>query len=252
MKARVEQLLLGDWLEHLPRIGSDTVDLVLTDPPYGLTNTATIYRAHTTNIDPHFEWDQKQDFAWVQACFRVLKPSGVFISFYGKRDLQSLIEAAEEAGGYLRDVGGWHKTNPVPQVRKVKWASALEVFVILTKGKGKHTFNYELGYAHNVITAPICAGKERTAHPAQKPLSVITPFIRYWSNEGDVVLDPFCGSGTTAVAAKALGRGFVAIERDPSYHAICIDRIMQTCWPEPGSRGVRPDSKPTHEFGKSA
>jgi len=226
-------VLRGDCLEHLRDIADGTVDLVLTDPPYGLTSTTKITRrggkfGSSTDVHAKFDWDRAMDYTWVEECFRVLRPGGVFISFYDRERLYEVIQAARGVGGVVRDIGAWHKTNPVPQVRKVKWASALELFTIVVNGNERHTFNWQFGYHHNVIVAPICSGKERTAHPTQKPLSVILPMIRYWSNPGDLVLDPFAGSGTTAVAAKALNRRYIAIESDPASVAICRERVMRT------------------------
>jgi site-specific DNA-methyltransferase (adenine-specific) len=92
----------------------------------------------------------------------------------------------------------------------------------------RHTFNWHHGYHDNVIVAPICAGRERTTHPTQKPLAVILPMIRYWSNPGDLVLDPFAGAGTTAVAAKGLARRYIAIERDSDFHRMSAERLART------------------------
>jgi DNA modification methylase len=210
------------------------VDLVVTDPPYGLQSDTTIVRkagckfGASSDIRSSFSWDARPSLAWVSECMRVLKPGGTLIAFYEREHLHDVIGEARLHDGFLCDVGAWHKTNPVPQVRKVKWASALELFVVITKGGGRHTFNWQHGYHHNVIVAPICQGRERTAHPTQKPLAVIVPMIRYWSNPGDLVLDPFAGSGTTAVAAKGLGRRYLAIEKDSGFHLICGERLART------------------------
>ena len=226
------EVLLGDCLEHLQSIPDGCVDLVVTDPPYGLTSTTKITRrggkfGSSTDIQAKFAWDRAGDYTWVAECLRVLRNGGVFISFYDRERIYEVIQAAKAGGGVVRDIGAWHKTNPVPQVRKVKWASALELFAIVVKGTERHTFNWQYGYHHNVIVSPICAGKERSAHPTQKPLSVIRPMIRYWSNPGDLVLDPFAGSGTTAVAAKALCRRYIAIDSDPFSVAICRERLAR-------------------------
>jgi DNA modification methylase len=229
-----DQVVHGDCREHLPRLRAESVDLVVTDPPYGLQSDTTIVRNKrckfglATNIRSSFSWDARADLTWVSECMRVLKPGGTLIAFYEREHLHDVIDEARRQSGVLCDVGAWHKTNPVPQVRKVKWASALELFVVITKTGERHTFNWQHGYHHNVIVAPICQGRERTAHPTQKPLAVIVPMIRYWSNPGDLVLDPFAGSGTTAVAAKGLGRRYLTIEQDRAFHSICVDRISRT------------------------
>lgn len=230
LEAMENEVLAGDCLELLQRIPDDSIDLIVTDPPYGLGSTTTITRhggkfGSSTDLDTNFHWDQPVEYRWAAECLRVLRPAGVFITFYDRERIYEVIQVAKANGGVVRDIGAWHKTNPVPQVRKVKWASALELFAILVKGAGRHTFTWEHGYHHNVIVTPICNGRERTAHPTQKPLAVILPMIRYWSRPGDLVLDPFAGSGTTAVAAKALDRRFIAFERDPAYVAIARQRI---------------------------
>jgi DNA modification methylase len=231
-----DQLVRGDCREHLPKLRAASVDLVVTDPPYGLQSDTTIARSkrckfgQASDIRASFSWDARPDLTWVSECMRVLKPGGTLIAFYEREHLHDVIAEARHHAGVLCDVGAWHKTNPVPQVRKVKWASALELFVVITKTGERHTFNWQHGYHHNVIVAPICQGRERTAHPTQKPLAVIVPMIRYWSNPHDLVLDPFAGSGTTAVAAKGLGRRYLAIERDRVFHSICVDRLSRTVW----------------------
>jgi site-specific DNA-methyltransferase (adenine-specific) len=234
LRALSDQMVHGDCREYLPLVRSSTVDLVVTDPPYGLQSDTTIVRRNggkfgqSTDIQPSFAWDVRPQLIWVSECLRVLKPGGTFITFYEREHLHEVIAEARRHGGILRDIGAWHKTNPVPQVRKAKWASALELFVVLTKGDEKHTFNWQHGYHHNVIVAPICQGRERTPHPTQKPLAVIVPMIRYWSNPHDLVLDPFAGSGTTAVAAKGLGRRYLAIEQDQAFHSLCVERLART------------------------
>jgi DNA modification methylase len=226
-------LICGDSRVHLPRVDSETVDLVVTDPPYGLASDTTIMRragkfGPAGDIRTSFEWDERPGAGWIGECLRVLRPGGTMIAFYEREHLHEIIAEAKRHGCALRDVGAWHKTNPVPQVRKVKWASALELFVVITKPGIRHTFNWQHGYHHNVIVAPICAGRERTPHPTQKPLAVVLPMIRYWSNPGDLVLDPFGGAGTTAVAAKGLGRRYLTIEIDRRFCDLAAERLRQT------------------------
>jgi DNA modification methylase len=236
-----DRVMHADCRRVLPRLASESVDLIVTDPPYGLESETKIARSgrckfgQATDIRSSFSWDARPHLGWVSECMRVLKPGGTLIAFYEREHLQDVIAEARRHAGVLCDVGAWHKTNPVPQVRKVKWASALELFVVVTKVGGRHTFNWQHGYHHNVIVAPICQGRERTEHPTQKPLAVIVPMIRYWSKPEDLVLDPFAGSGTTAVAAKALGRRYLAIEQDRTFHAICVERLART---SPGSCDV--------------
>ncbi|MBQ8465307.1 MAG: site-specific DNA-methyltransferase [Alphaproteobacteria bacterium] len=119
------------------------------------------------------------------------------------------------------------KQNPVPQARKVKFMNGWEVAVMLQKPDGALTFNYENGQQPDYIFLPVCNGNERTEHPTQKPLKAIYPFIRYFTNKNDLILDPFAGSGTTAVAARNLGRRFIVIEREPRYVEIIRTRLAE-------------------------
>jgi DNA modification methylase len=237
-------LICGDCRVHLRRIATATVDLVVTDPPYGLNADTTITRrsgkfGKASDITSSFSWDKRPDLVWIAECLRVLRPGGTMIAFYEREHLHELIAEAKRHGGELRDVGAWHKTNPVPQVRKVKWASALELFVVITKPGQRHTFNWQHGYHHNVIVAPICTGGERTPHPTQKPLAVILPMVRYWSNPGDLVLDPFAGAGTSAVAARMLGRRYVAIEVDNAFCTMAAERLGKCESDTPASAELR-------------
>ena len=107
----------------------------------------------------------------------------------------------------------------------MKWCSALEIWVLFRKEKG-HIFNWQLGMRHNVIVSPICQGSERTKHPSQKPESVFRPFIEYFTNEGNTVLDPFLGSGTTMKACLQLNRNCIGIEISKDYcENIIIPRL---------------------------
>ena len=226
-------LIQGDCLKVLKKIPDESADMVLTDPPYALGEDGAkpaIIREGTkfkrkTPIDPNFEWDKEIKLDWIKECYRILKPKGLLATFYGKDRISYLIEYTKKAGFNVRDIGGWHKTNPVPQARKVKWCSALEIWVLFRKEKG-HTFNWQLGMRHNVIVAPICQGNERTRHSSQKPKSVFRPFVEYFTNEGDTVIDPFIGSGTTMEVCLELNRNCIGIEISKDYcENIIIPRL---------------------------
>jgi len=225
-------LIQGDAIKVLKRLPSKSVDFVLTDPPYVLGEDGekpAIIREGTkfkrkTPINPNFEWDKKVPLEWVKECYRILKPKGMLATFYGKDKISYLIDYAKKVGFHVRDIGGWYKTNPVPQARRCKWCSALELWVLFRKQKG-HTFNWRLGMRHNVIVSPICMGSERTPHPTQKPEAVFKPFIEYFTKEGDVILDPFVGSGTTMKLARDLRRSCIGIEINEEYIKIIKQRL---------------------------
>ena len=122
----------------------------------------------------------------------------------------------------------------MPQVRKKNYLSSIELILWVARYAEKcpFTFNFEgQNEMHNFLEYPICSGAERTAHPTQKPLALIGKLVRIHSNKGDVILDPFLGSGTTAVAAKKLGRNYIGIEINPDYVKIAEERLKRECPP---------------------
>ncbi|MFX0211427.1 MAG: DNA-methyltransferase, partial [Candidatus Hodarchaeota archaeon] len=121
--------------------------------------------------------------------------------------------------------GAWHKTNPIPQVRKVSFLSSLELFVCSWNVSHKWNFSNQ-NDMHNLIEYPICMGDERTEHSAQKPLEVMAYIIKIATNENDIVLDPFMGSGTTAIASRLCNRHFIGFEIDNKYYNISLKRVM--------------------------
>ena len=146
-------------------------------------------------------------------CFRVAKPGAVGYLWCGDDFVSYINRIVEKVGFQFRKVIHWHKTNPFPAIYTRKmYANSMEMMVHFSKGTPK-TWNHKpVNEMHNFIQAPICMGKERTAHKTQKPLKVCLPFIEISSNEGDLVLDPFMGSGSTAVAARKLKRNFIGFE----------------------------------------
>jgi DNA modification methylase len=215
---------------------------VVTDPPYAVSDIKTRYtiRDHATGQcrtrSGNFgQWDffasPIEYRGWllnaVNDLLRVLKPGGVLAVFCQDRLLSHLINHLEKGGHRLINTFVFRKKNPFPLLRKVGWQHALEFGVIAAKQGARHTFNNELGYQSNCLTAAVHYAKERLfgAHPSQKPEVIITPLLNYFSRPGDLVLDPFAGSGTTAVVAKRLGRHFVAIEQNHTFVQLAKHRL---------------------------
>ena len=233
-----------DYNEVINDIQDNSVDLLLTDPPYGISKEIKITRGRngmkfmvSSDISLYFgKWDDFENFddcmnftyRWLDAVNRVIREGGMFVTFFDKDKINFISRYLQEKYNYkLKGYFAYIKTNPVPQARKVKWMNAWECAVLLQKQGGKLTYNYQLGQQADYIQLPSCGGKERTAHPTQKPLKLIELFIKYWTNEGDVVLDPFSGSGTTAVACIKLDRRYIAIEKDEKYYEIVKNRIEE-------------------------
>jgi len=245
----INKIILGDCINVLKTLPNKFSDLIITDPPYNISQkNLKISRKHIAggakDLNYDFgEWDSfetRESFLeftqkWVSETSRILKENGTFYSFFSKQEVNYFENILRKNGFYVRAICVWHKTNPTPLLFKVGYASASEFFVFATKSKGaKHTFNYKLGQQHNVFTYPICMGKERvkdeegkTLHPTQKPIKLIEKLILYSSNEGDLVVDPFCGVGTTCVAAKKNKRNFIGIEIEEKFINAANKRLKE-------------------------
>ena len=227
----------GDCLEVMKDIPDKSIDLILTDPPYliskksgfnsgGAWNNAEDKRLQKTPPKTDFgEWDKKEiDFFTVFKEFcRVLKYGGTVICFFDIWKMQYLKQIAEENRFKQFRLIRWDKTNPVPVNSKLNYLSnATEYALTCVKGS-KPTFHSE--YNPGVFKYPICSGKERTAHPTQKPLNLMQELLEIHTNDNDVVLDPFMGSGSTGAACKNLNRNFIGIELNEEYFNIAKKRI---------------------------
>lgn len=228
-------LINGDCFHHLSNIESNTVDLILTDPPYLISRDSNFKKTSDNtpyNLKKKYDisidfgdWD-KLDINWdflFSEYYRVLKPGGTLLIFYDSWKSNELKLYAEKNKFKQPRVGMWVKTNPVPINSKLNYLSnAVEYFFTFVK-KSKPTFNSS--YDNGIYNYPICHGKERYQHPTQKPLQLISDLVKKHSNEGDVVLDTFAGTGTTAHACIYLNRNYIMIERDKNYFKIMQERI---------------------------
>jgi len=226
------QIINGDFYEEQKNVPDGSVDLILTDPPYNVANERVFKLAGRSDISQDFgEWDkyEKEAFIdlfreWGQIFYRLLRDGGSGYIFTSDEYISYLWDALKEQGLNVKATVVWHKTNPGTQVVKTNYRSSLEYILFFTKGEG-HTFHwFGENEMHNFIEAPICGGNKRikdskgnTLHPTQKPLKVIKHLMERSSNGGDMVFDGFSGVGSTAVAAKELGRKCICIEQDESF-----------------------------------
>jgi len=226
----INKVINDDCLHILSKLESNSIDLILTDPPYLISRESNFSKGsenkkfNVISID-FGEWDKKElDFNTLfQEWKRVLKTGGSLIIFYDIWKCNELKETSEKYGFKQPRVCQWVKTNPVPVNSKNNYLSnAIEFFFTFVKG-GKPTFNSV--YDKGIYNYPICHGKERTQHPTQKPLSLIKDLILKHSNQNDVILDTFGGSGTTAVAAIESNRNYILIEKEENYCHISNERI---------------------------
>ena len=218
----------ADCREILPQL--EPVDLVLTDPPYNVSKVGgdILYRGGGKAKTRDFgAWDGEwhpMDFLSQSAS--IVRPGGTLLAFTSDRLLG---EYRSHTGWTQRGTLVWLKTNPPPVPRPV-YVQATEWVVWLVIKGGKVTWNAG-GYILNVLTYPICGGNERSAHPTQKPLGLLHELTLRHSNTGDLILDPFMGSGTTLRAAKDLGRKAIGIEIEEKYCEIAAQRMAQMVMP---------------------
>ena len=220
----INKVHCADCLEFMKQMPDECVDLVITDPPYNASNSDLSlpdrnYR--TINQD----WDKNFDMLpFILGSWRTLNTKGSLLAFCDYHLLGKYLDLSFKQQQILH----WNKTNPFPALTKV-YPFSMEYIVWFVKGVG-YTFNKS--YARtDVFRTPILGGKERTTHPTQKPLSIVRNLIQVHTQPGDTIFDPFLGSGTTAVAAKQLGRNFIGVEINPEYCKIAEERLKQEVLP---------------------
>ena len=238
MMSKIE-LLQGDCLELMKNIPDGSIDLILTDPPYliskksnfdtgGAWNNASDKRCQKTPPKTDFgEWDKQQlDLNKLfKEFFRVLKKSGTCICFFDVWKMQELKRVAEFNKFKQMRLIRWDKTNPVPVNSKLNYLSNVSEYALSCVKGSNPIFNSE--YDKGIYIYPICSGTERTEHPTQKPLNFFIDLVEKHSNESNVVLDCFMGSGTTGVACINTNRNFIGIELDKQYFEIAEKRINE-------------------------
>jgi len=225
-----------DCLEYLRTLPSDSVDLVVTDPPYNVSQKNNITTSRLNVVKNFGSWDFDFDpIPVLKELTRVLKPNGQMYIFCATRQIPIYMKFLEE-NCFFRNLLVWNKTNPAPRISKTNFLFANEYIMYAVNTKinlTQITFNFSSQTSmHNIFVTSALQGKERlkdsdgrALHPTQKPLSVLKKLIAISSKEGDVVLDPFMGVGSTAVACKELGRNFIGCELDEKYYTILCNRL---------------------------
>jgi site-specific DNA-methyltransferase (adenine-specific) len=229
----------GNCVDFLRFVHSATVDLILTDPPYNLGN---FMHNRNTNLVKMREnqfayagWDNLSQADWekemdvfFRESSRTLKKGGALLLFMSLIKIETIINLASKYKFYYKTTGIWHKTNPMPRNMNIHFVNSTEAWVYFIKDDTSGTFNNNGKIEHDFIETCLTTGKEKKfgKHPTQKPKSVIGHFIKLLSNEEDVVLDPFMGSGTTGVCARNLDRKFIGIELDDHYYELSKKRML--------------------------
>ncbi|MGQ0672960.1 MAG: site-specific DNA-methyltransferase [Hyphomicrobium sp.] len=242
-------ILVGDCLDQLRRLPDRCVDLVFADPPYNLQLDGDLLRPNNTRVDGVDDaWDKFASFAeydrfsraWLAECRRVLKPDGALWVIGSYHNIFRLGAALQDQGFWILNDVVWRKVNPMPNFRGRRLTNAHETLIWAARdAKSRYTFNYEsLKVLNDDLQMrsdwllPICSGPERLkddggrkAHPTQKPEALLNRVLLASTNAGDLVLDPFFGTGTTGASAKRLGRRCIGIERDEDYVRAARERI---------------------------
>jgi modification methylase len=243
-----ERIVVGDCIEEMARLTPGSVDMVFADPPYNLQLRGELHRPNNSRVDGVAEdWDRVGDFAdydrftraWLDAARRSLKRDGTIWVIGTYHNIFRVGAVLQDLGFWVLNDVIWRKTNPMPNFRGRRFTNAHETLIWAARGvDSRYTFNYTAMKALNEDLQmrsdwliPICGGPERLkrdgkkAHPTQKPAALLYRAILAATRPGEIVLDPFFGSGTTGAVAKQLGRQFIGIERDAGYAAIAAERI---------------------------
>ncbi len=251
----------GDCREILAGLPEKSVDLVFADPPYNLQLQGDLLRPDRSKVDAvDDDWDQFADFAaydaftheWLTACRRVLKDTGALWVIGSYHNIHRVGAILQDLGFWILNEVVWVKANPMPQFRGVRFTNAHETLLWCQKSREqkRYTFHYQAMKAANDgkqmrsdWQIPICSGRERLTvdgrklHSTQKPEALLYRVLLSSTNPGDVVLDPFFGTGTTGAVARKLGRHFIGIEQDEAYAVAAQARIEAVALPE------RPDDE---------
>ncbi|GHF24781.1 methyltransferase [Kordiimonas sediminis] len=249
IKLPLNKIVQGDCIEVMNSLPEKSVDVIFADPPYNMQLKDTLTRPDNSKVDGvHDAWDQFSSFGaydhftyeWLTAARRVLKDTGSIWVIGSYHNIFRVGNALQNLDYWILNDIIWRKSNPMPNFRGTRFTNAHETLIWAGKSADKsgYTFNYDAMKAMNDDTQmrsdwvlPICAGKERLkvgdkkAHATQKPEALLYRVLMASTKPGDVILDPFFGTGTTGAVAKKLGRNFVGIERETDYIKVAQERI---------------------------
>ncbi len=251
----VDRIIQGDSIEALNALPAACADLVFADPPYNMQLGGELHRPNNTRVHGVDDaWDKFDTFAdydhftraWLAAAQRILKPQGALWVIGSYHNIFRVGAALQDLGYWIINDVVWRKTNPMPNFRGTRFANAHETLIWAARSQdARYTFNYDAMKALNDDLQmrsdwllPICSGAERLkktdgskVHATQKPESLLHRVLLASTRPGDVVVDPFFGTGTTGAVAKKLGRHWIGIEREPDYIVEAEARIAAISGP---------------------
>ncbi len=247
----LNEILAGDCIEVMWGLPEASVHLIFADPPYNLQLKGELHRPDNSKVDAVDDaWDRFSSFTaydrftrdWLSAARRLLKPEGAIWVIGSYHNIFRVGAAMQDLGYWLLNDVVWRKSNPMPNFRGKRFTNAHETLIWASKSEGaRYRFNYEALKALNEgvqmrsdWTIPLCTGHERLkdrngdkAHPTQKPEALLHRVLVATTNPGEVVLDPFFGTGTTGAVAKMLGRNWIGIEREEGYREVAAKRLAR-------------------------
>ena len=242
------KIINGNSIKELKKIPDESFDLIFADPPYNLQLKNKLIRPDRSKVNAvNDEWDQFESFKtyddftvnWLRECKRVLKKNGSIWVIGSYHNIFRVGAKIQDLGFWILNDVIWNKNNPMPNFRGTRFTNAHETLIWASKNKNsKYTFNYQSLKCLNddlqmrsTWNLPICNGKERLknngkkVHSTQKPEALLHRILIASSNKNDFILDPFLGSGTTAVVSKKLGRNYLGIEKEKNYFNATIERL---------------------------
>ena len=248
----LDTILQGDCIAEMARLPDKCVDIIFADPPYNLQLGGDLFRPEGSRVDAvDDEWDKFESLTtydnftrdWLEQARRILKDNGTIWVIGSYHNIYRVGSLLQDADFWILNDIVWRKTNPMPNFRGTRFTNAHETLLWCAKDeKARYTFNYRAMKALNDDLQmrsdwllPICSGGERVkgddggkAHPTQKPEALLYRILLACTKPGDVVLDPFFGTGTTGAVARRLGRSWIGIERESSYVKVAKTRINST------------------------
>jgi modification methylase len=244
----LDQIIRGDCIQAMRALPAKSVDMIFADPPYNLQLGGDLSRPDGSHVDAVTDdWDKFDSLAiydrftrdWLAEARRILKPNGTIWVIGSYHNIFKVGSAIQDLGFWILNDIIWRKANPMPNFKGARFTNAHETLIWASMGeKSRYTFNYRSMKTLNDELQmrsdwefPICGGQERLkkngvkVHPTQKPEALIYRILLACTKPGDVVLDPFFGTGTTGAVAKRLGRRWIGVERDDGYIAAAEERI---------------------------